>query len=98
MPNEEAPRTVYQANGSPFAARGPRLGIRARVASREPRSLLNSHPSREAVVIVVVMGDCLFGVAPAVKALAVVEIDQPQALGLDTQRLQLLRPPVDDFA
>jgi len=46
----------------------------------------------------VVVADGFFGVAPAVIPLTVVEVDEPQTLGLETKRLDFLRPAVDDIA
>ncbi len=52
----------------------------------------------EAFFVPVVVGDGLFRVAPAVVALTVIEVHQPEALGLEPKRLNVLGPAVDDVA
>ena len=57
---------------------------------------MNLHASGEPVRVAVVMRDAVFRIAPAVVPFAVVEVDEPQALGLAPQRLHLLGPALDD--
>src|SRR5688572_27501405 len=61
-------------------------------------SSLNAHPAPESFLVPVIMPDRFFGVTPAVIPLAVIEIHQPEALGLEPERLHLVGPAVDDVA
>src|SRR4029453_7986544 len=60
------------------------------------RRLLYRDAPGKAVRITVVMRDGGLGVTPAVVPFSVVEIDQPEALGLCPERLELFGPAVDD--
>ena len=59
-------------------------------------ALLNPHPSRKTVVICVVMGDGLLGIAPTVVAFSIVEVHEPEPFGFEAEGLELGRPAVDD--
>ena len=54
--------------------------------------------SGESVVVPVVVRDRLFGIRPAVIAVAVVEIDEPHAFGFESERAHLIRPAIDHIA
>ena len=59
---------------------------------------MNRHPPGKPVRVAVIVRDAGFGVAPAVVADAVVEVDEPEPLRLGAERLQLVGPAVDDVA
>src|SRR4051812_37906018 len=69
--------------------------VRSRAAAGAPPDLLDAHPAFEPVVIPVVVPHGLLRIAPAVIAFAVVEVDQPQAFGLEAEGPDLAGPPID---
>src|SRR4051812_27383202 len=60
--------------------------------------LLNCHPPRETIRVAVVVRDAAFGIAPAVVADAVVEVDEPESFRLGPERLELIGPAAHDVA
>ena len=61
-------------------------------------NLLDSKSAFEALFVAVVVSDGFFRVAPAVVAFAVVEVDEPKALGLEAEGLDFCRPVVHNIA